>query len=448
MRTVAVVDGFRTPFCKEGTDLACCDADLLGEYVVREMKQRFLKWNVPTSLIDRVIGANVATPLHASNVTRVAAHRGGLPAFIPADTIGKNCGSGLAALNSACQWIRLGDARAVLVVGMESMSRIQMAYPHDIAQLFAKLAKGKRAAEKFLTTAALWKRLIPFWKRENQPRVGVKLGLTDSLCDLIMGLTAENLVRDPAFDISRELQDEYSYFSHKRAAHADKLGYFKEEIIPICVQKGASCACIRRDNGIRHAIMREDLAKMQPFFDRRHGTVTIGNSSQITDGAAAMLLMDGEYARVLGLPILGYLGQYADVGFDPARMGLAPAGAIAKLLKTSKRSIADFRFIELNEAFAAVVHANWQALDSALLMKKFFSDHGFTERIGLIPDEQLNPNGGAIALGHPVGASGVRLAITALKHLRRIGGGSALVSLCVGGGQGVAMVVESEVLYG
>ncbi len=444
MGTIAVIDGFRTPFCREGTDLVGCDADFLGGLVVREMKQRLSKWNIPLSIIDRVVGANVAAPLHASNIARVSARRGGLPVSVPADTIGKNCGSGLSALNNGCQWIRLGDAHTVLVVGTESMSRIQMAYPYDIVRLFTKLAKEKNTVGKLLSIVALLKRLIPFWKKENQPLVGLKLGLTDSLCDLIMGLTAENLARDPSFDISRKLQDEYAYFSHKRAAHAEKLGYFDEEIIHAYVPNGSAYACIKRDNGIRHDITREKLANMAPFFDRKHGTVTVGNSSQITDGAGAMLLMDGEYARTLGLPILGYLGRYADVGFDPTRMGLAPAGAIAKLLKMSKRSLADFRFVELNEAFAAVVHANWQALDSAALMKKFFGDYGFTERIGCIPDEELNPNGGAIALGHPVGASGIRLATTALKHLRRIGGGCALVSLCVGGGQGVAMIIESE----
>lgn len=447
MRTVAVIDGFRTPFCKEGTDLADCDADVLGGYVVREMQKRLFTWNVPVSIIDRVVGANVATPLHAPNVARVVARRGGLPMSIPADTIGKNCGSGLAALNDACLWIASGNASTVLVVGMESMSRIPMAYPHDMAQIFMALGKEKNKLYAFSHMLALYRRLIPFWKRENQPLVGVKLGLTDPLCDLIMGLTAENLARDASFDISRALQDEYSYFSHRRASRAEKAGYFAEEIIPLYVPKGKSYICVRNDNGIRHNATREDFTKLQPFFDRRHGTVTVGNSSQITDGAAAMLLMDAERARAEGLPILGYLGHYADIGFDPSRMGLSPAGAIAKLLKTTKRALKDFRFVELNEAFAAIVHANWQALDSASLMQKWFGDYGFTERIGCIPDDELNPDGGAIALGHPVGASGIRLALTALKRLRRIGGGSALVSLCVGGGQGVAMTVESEVSH-
>ncbi len=441
MRTVAVVDGFRTPFCKDGTyDM---DADWWGAIVVREMVARLQKKDVPLNTIDCVMGSCVAHPLRAPNPIRTASVLGGMPVSIPAYTLSMNCGSGTAALEFAAGRIREGSADSVLVVGMESMSRIRIAYHKTIAELMAAASRAKTLSQKIAAAGALYPKLIQL--KNYPPEVGKILGLTDPLCDLIMGLTTENLVRDPAFDISRALQDEYAYFSHKRVMNAEKNGYFKAEIIPVHIPRGAHYAYAGSDNGVRADISREGLAKMKPVFDRRHGSVTIGNSSQITDGAAALLLMEKEKAESLGLPVMGTLGAYADVGFDPTRMGLSPAGAIAKLLKKTKRSLSDFKVVEINEAFAAVVHANWQALDSTRLMKRFFGDQGFGERVGLIPDEALNPNGGAIALGHPVGVTGIRLALTALLELRRRGGGSALTSACVGGGQGVALIVESEV---
>lgn len=443
MKLTAVVDGCRTAFCKEGSDFKAVDADTLGAFVVREIVRRLDAHNLPATIIDRVIGSNVATPIHAANVARVSAVRGGLPHSIPADTIGKNCGSGFAALQMARLWIERGEAECVLVIGTESMSRISFAYQHSIAELFKQLADAKTTWKKAMMLFRLYSRLFQFWKPENAPRIGLKLGLTDPLCDMIMGLTAERLAKDSSFGITRGDQDEFALHSHKKAAEAQEKGFFAEEIVPVYVSdKNNHHMKVDRDNGIRTGLGNDALTKLNPIFDPRYGTITAGNSSQISDGAAALLLMSNELAERLEIPIMGYIGNYEDFGFDPTRMGLAPVGAIAKILKRAKYSLSDFQCIEINEAFAAQTLAVCRTLDSEAQMKKWFGSCGFSERIGEIQDDMLNPNGGAIALGHPVGVTGVRLALTALQELKRRDGKRALISACVGGGQGVAMVLE------
>ena len=184
------------------------------------------------------------------------------------------------------------------------------------------------------------------------------------------------------------------------------------------------------------------MSKSKPFFDKKYGSVTAGNSSQITDGAACLLLMNEDKAKTLGLPVLGYIVDYADVGFKPEIMGLSPVGAIAKVLKQNKMKLNDFSVIEINEAFAAQVLACLKTINSDRLMKKWFSDYGFENALGEISDSQLNPRGGAIALGHPVGVSGIRLVITALNELKTRNQEYGLVSACIGGGQGNAMILE------
>jgi acetyl-CoA acetyltransferase family protein len=256
----------------------------------------------------------------------------------------------------------------------------------------------------------------------------VQLGLTDPVTGLIMGKTAEVLVRD--FGLTRQEQDEYALRSHKRASAAQKAGLFEQEIIPV--------GDVRADVGIRHDQTLEALAKLKPFFEA-NGTVTVGNSSMITDGAAAVALMPGEQARAEGRPVLGYLRGYAAAGCDPARMGLGPAFATSKLLAKTGLSLADFDLIELNEAFAAVVLANERAYASEAFAREKL---GRSSPLGELRREVTNVNGGAIALGHPVGATGTRLVLTLLKELKRRGLRRGLATLCVGGGQGAAVAVE------
>ncbi|NOS79988.1 MAG: thiolase family protein [Nitrospira sp.] len=439
MRNVVVVDGFRTPLCKEGTDFRETDADVLGAWVVREMITRCHRWNLPLETIDCVIGSNVATPTHAVNPTRVAAVTGGLPMTIPADTVaGKNCGSGVTALYYASLRIRSGDVDTALVIGMEAMSRIPIAYHYKAADLLMRYGKARSFGERIAAARSLIPALLNL--KKYPPRIGLVLGLTDPMCDLIMGLTAENIAKDPALGITREDQDAFSVRSHKNAAQAWKDGIFADEVVPMYVPERSNY--VGKDNGIRDDAGPETFSHVKPVFDRRHGSVTPANSSQITDAAAAMLLMEESKAQALGLPILGYVKDYADFGFDPSCMGLAPVGAIAKVLAKTRMTLKDFALWEINEAFASVVLGISRILDSSSLMKHKFGGYGLTERLGEIPPNDLNPHGGAIALGHPVGVSGLRLAMTSLFELKRRNAERAMISACVGGGQGVAMILE------
>lgn len=441
MRQVVVVDAFRTPLCKEGTDFHETDAEMLGAWVVREMITRCHRWNLPLDTIDCVLGSNVATPAHAVNPTRVAAVTGGLPVTIPADTVaGKNCGSGVAALYYGSLRIRSGDADTVLVLGMEAMSRISVSYDHAVAKLLFQFGKARNLRDRLAGALALFPALLNL--KKYPPRVGIVLGLTDPMCDLIMGLTAENIAKDPVLGITREDQDAFAVRSHRRAAQAWKDGIFADEVVPMYVPEKS--VYVARDNGIREDASQETFRGVKPVFDRRYGSVTPANSSQITDAAAAVLLMEEEKARALGLPILGYVKDYADFGYEPSCMGLAPVGAIAKLLAKTRLSLKDFALWEINEAFSSVVLGISRILNSSSLMEGKFGRFGLTERLGEIPPDDLNPHGGAIALGHPVGVSGLRLAMTALFELKRRDAERAMISACVGGGQGVAMILERK----
>ena len=439
MRNVVIVDGFRTPFCKEGTAFRDTDADMLGAWVVREMVTRCHRWNLPLETIDCVLGSNVATPLHAVNPTRVAAVTGGLPAMIPADTVaGKNCGSGVTALYYASLRIRSGDADTVLAIGMESMSRIQIAYHHTVADLILQLGNARNLRERTASTLALIPKLLHL--KKYPPRVGLMMGLTDPMCDLVMGQTAENISKDPSLGITRQDQDEFSIRSHRLATQAWKNGLFADEVVPMYVPERS--AYVERDNGIREDASLERFRDVKAVFDKHHGSVTPANSSQITDAAAAVLLMEEGKAKALGLPIMGYVRDYADCGYEPSCMGLAPVGAIARVLAKTRLTLKDFAVFEINEAFASVVLGIVRILDSPSLMERTFGRYGLTGRLGEIPFDDLNPHGGAIALGHPVGVSGLRLAMTALYELKRRNAERALISACVGGGQGVAMILE------
>lgn len=439
MRNVVIIDGFRTPLCKEGTDFRDTDAEVLGAWVIREMIQRLHHWNLPITTIDCVLGSNVATPMHAVNPTRVAAVTGGLPVTIPATTVaGKNCGSGVTALYYAGLQIRSGDADTVLAIGMEAMSRIPIVYNENVAKLLLQYGKAKGLREKSTRAISILPKLLNL--KRFPPRLGLVMGLTDPMCDLMMGLTAENIAKDPALGISREEQDAFAIRSHRNAARAWRDGLFAGEVVPMYVPERSTY--VERDNGIREEVSREVLRDIKPVFDKYHGSVTPANASQITDAAAAMLLMEEAKAKSLGLPILGYIKEYADCGYEPASMGIAPVGAIAKLLSKTHLTLKDFAVVEINEAFASVVLGITRILDSSALMERKFGGYGFTGRLGEIPPDDLNPHGGAIALGHPVGVSGLRLAMTSLFELNRRNAERALISACVGGGQGVAMILE------
>jgi acetyl-CoA acetyltransferase family protein len=266
--------------------------------------------------------------------------------------------------------------------------------------------------------------------------IGLVQGLTDPISGLNMGETAELLARE--FEISREEQDSFALRSHQRAAAAWSEGRFADSVVPVPVPPRYRTAA-DRDNGIREEQSMEALAKLRPVFDRRYGTVTAGNSSQITDGAAALILASRRRAVELGLPILGRIRSWSFAGCDPARMGLGPVLATPPALKRAGGlTLEQMDLIELNEAFASQVLACLKAFES----RRFFEDHVGLSPVGVPDPEKLNVNGGAIALGHPVGASGARLVLTLLHELGRRSGSLGLATMCVGGGQGASVVVE------
>ena len=400
---LAIVDGVRTPFCRMGTDLAALPADELGRIAVSAL---LAKTGLDPALVDEVIIGCVCQPFDAANIARVIALRAGIPEQVPAATVNRNCASGMESLTAAAERMAAGRGSVFIVGGTESMTNVPLLYRPEAARKFSKLARAKSVADSFTAMAR-------FRVGDFRPRVGLQMGLTDPVSGLNMGETAELVARENG--ITREAQDVFAHRSHERAvAAAAALG---EEICPVYVNGSA----VTRDNGPRAESSREALAKLRTVFDK-HGTVTAGNSSQVTDGAVALLVMSESRAAALGLQPLGFLAHYAYTGCDPARMGLGPVGAIAKASKLAGLSVDDADIVEINEAFAAQVL-------------------GVLQRVP-VPAEKLNVNGGAIALGHPVGATGARLVLTSLNELRRRGARRALVSLCVGGGQGAALWLE------
>lgn len=422
---IAIVDGIRTPMGKFSGLLNKVQADDLGAHAVREL---LYKTDIPRSEVDEVIIGNVGQPAHTQNIARVISLKAGLSKHVPAFTVHRNCASGMQAITTAANQISLQESSVVIAGGVESMSNIPFFLTKEFSDFLTKLqmAKTFRAKAKIVTT---------FEFRYLKPIVGLAVGLTDPICGLNMGQTAEILAKE--FSITREHQDRFASQSHSRAQKASEQGWFKEEIAPYILNGKAP---MTTDEGIRFNQTVEALAKLKPYFDKLTGTVTAGNSSQITDGGAAVLLMSEAKAKALGLKPLGYLTHYAYAGLEGKRMGLGPAYATAKVLQKSRLKMKDFDLIEMNEAFATQVIANRVAFDS----KKFAQEElGLSNPIGPIDPKKLNINGGAIALGHPVGMTGTRLILTLLKELKRRKKHRGLATLCIGGGQGAAAIVEA-----
>lgn len=425
---LAIIDGIRTPFAKVGTVLKDYRADDLGAIPVRELMSRVpLKY----SDIDEVIIGNVAQPANAANIARVVALKAGFSNSISAYTVHRNCASGMESISSASNMIFSGQAEIVLAGGTESMSNIPLLFNKQMTAFFERLSTAKTLSQRLAVFASF---RLHFLK----PVIGVVEGLTDPVCGLIMGLTAENLSRE--FKITRDEQDKFALESTMRAVKASEKGVFAEEIIPVPIPPDFG-KMLTEDFGYRKTQTLEALQKLKPYFDRKNGTVTVGNACPLTDGAAAVIVMTESKAKALGLTPMGYLREYAYAGLEPERMGLGPVYAADKALKRSGLSMRDIQLVEINEAFAAQVLANVRAFGSKDFAQKFL---GRDEALGEISMDALNVNGGAIALGHPVGTSGTRIVITLLKELRRRGLQRGLASLCIGGGQGGAFILEVE----
>jgi acetyl-CoA C-acetyltransferase/acetyl-CoA acyltransferase len=421
-----IVDGVRTPFCKMGTALAGSDAVDLGRTAASALLART---GIDPGVIDEVIFGCVGQPADAANPSRVIALRAGVPEHVPAITVHRNCASGFEAITQAAEKIAAGRGDIFLVGGTENMSRYPLLYNERATRKYSELAKARKAPQKI-------RGLLAFRPADFVPRVTLQLGLSDPVCGCNMGQTAEILARD--WRISREAQDEFALRSHKRAAAARHA--LAEETWPVYPRGGPKPVAVTDDNGVRENQTMEALAKLRPVFEKRGGTVTAGNASQITDGAVALLVMSEEGLRRTGLSPIGRLVEYAYAGCEPQRMGLGPVYAIDRAEQRCGLGLKDAELIEINEAFAAQVLACRAAAEST----EFARNHlNRASALGEIPTEKLNVNGGGIALGHPVGASGARLVLTALKELRRRRGRRALVSLCVGGGQGGALWLEA-----
>ena len=425
MRDVVLIDGFRTPFAKAGTALKDVHAAELGRIAVSELLART---GVDPAEIDEVILGNVAGPSESTNIARVVALMAGIPENVPAYTVQRNCASGMESIADAHLKVATGQAELILAGGTESMSLIPLLVSEGMTHMFDRLMRAKSPGQKVAAVASLR-------PRDFQPRVAIAEGLTDPVSGLNMGETAEVLAKE--FGISREAQDDFALTSHRRAVAAMESGRMAQEIVPVFAPPYKQA--VTEDVGPRRGQTLEALAKLKPYFDRKYGTVTVGNSCPITDGAAAVLVASTEKAKELGLRAAARIKGYAFVGLDPARMGLGPTHATPVALKRAGVSFRDIGLIELNEAFAAQVIANEIAMASAKYCREKL---GLDGAIGEIDRSILNVNGGAIALGHPVGVSGTRLTLTLIREMRKRDVPLGLATLCVGGGQGAALVLE------
>lgn len=412
LKKAVVVDGYRTPFLKAGS-VPNLNAVKMAMPPLKKLLELYPKLS---SEIDLVIGANVGNQLlhpDGSNLARVILLNAGMHVRIPAWTVNINCASGLHAVLDAVKQIETGFARCVLVVAVEVMSDYTGAYARNQREYFAKLLEISREKRWWKKYPKLLWQLAKIKMMPHKPAWMIELGLTDPTCKLRMDETAEIIAKD--LKISREEQDLYAWESQHRAAAAQKNDRFSSEIVPI--------DGIKDDNGIRPNQTLQQLAKLKPL--RPNGTVTAGNSSQISDGAVAILLAEKELAEKLGWPALANMSSQksAVMGGEPDRMGLGPVRAVIELHNKTKFNLDDFDVIETNEAFASVVLGQRHFLEG-------------------LDAEKTNVNGGAIALGHPISATGARLVLTCARELALRNARRGLVTLCVGGGQGVAAAIE------
>lgn len=424
MKKIAIVDGIRTPFVKAWTDFDKISAQKLGALCVTELLQRT---EIDPNLIDEVILGCVGQPIDAANVARVVSLMAGIPKSKRAYTVNRNCASGFESITSAVEKINIGLDEIVIAGGTESMSNAPLVFSKESAGLFMELQRAKTLSQKLAVVSK-------FRPRHFSPVAALQCALTDPVCGLNMGQTAEKVVKK--FGISRERQDQFALQSHLRViASRQKL---REEIMTVFLPPDYS-KFVQDDNGVREGQTIEALAKLKPVFDRKSGTVTAGNSSQITDGACALLLMEESKAKALGYEILGTVRAYDYVGLEPSEMGLGPAFVIEQILRKENLKLKDIELFEINEAFAGQVLACIEALDSQKFAQENFPGK---QAVGRIDLNLLNVNGGGVALGHPVGVSGSRLVLTLLKEMKRRNLHRGLASACVGGGQGSAVILE------
>ena len=391
MQDVVIVAATRTAIGSFQGSLASVSAVDLGAAVIRQLLEQT---GLDGAQVDEVIMGQVLTAGAGQNPARQAAIKAGLPHAVPAMTLNKVCGSGLKALHLGAQAIRCGDAEVIIAGGQENMSLSNYVMPGARTGL----RMGHAQIVDTMISDGLW----------------------DAFNDYHMGITAENLVEK--YDISREQQDAFAAASQRKAAAAIEAGRFVDEITPILIpQRKGDPVAFKIDEQPRGDTTAESLAKLRPAF-KKDGSVTAGNASSLNDGAAAVILMSAEKAKALGLPVLAKIAAYANAGVDPAIMGIGPVSATRRCLDKAGWNIGQLDLIEANEAFAAQSLAVAKDLQWDL--------------------DKVNVNGGAIALGHPIGASGCRVLVTLLHEMIKRDAKKGLATLCIGGGQGVALALE------
>ncbi|MBK8576891.1 MAG: acetyl-CoA C-acetyltransferase [Candidatus Accumulibacter sp.] len=422
---VYVVDGARTPFLKGRNAPGPFSA---SDLAVQAGRALLIRQPFAASDLDEVILGCASPSPDEINIGRVVALRLGCGHQVPAWTVMRNCASGMQAIDSAMANIHNGRAQLVLAGGVDALSHAPLLYSEVMVRWFARMMQAKTIGQKIATFARL--RPSPLLS----PVIGLLKGLTDPVIGLLMGQTAENLAW--RFGISRQQMDRYSVRSHQRAVAARAAGHL-DEIVPLVDGTGQ---VHDRDDGVRSDSSMDGLARLKPFFDRKYGRVTPGNSSQITDGAAWLLLASEAAVEKWHLQPLGRITDSQWAGLDPAAMGLGPVHAATPILQRQQFALNDIDLWEINEAFAAQVLACVAAWESDAYCRDAL---GLPGALGSLAPDRLNVDGGAIALGHPVGASGARIVLHLLHALRAASARRGIAAICIGGGQGGAMLVET-----
>lgn len=426
MKPVYLVEGKRTPQVKSGADLKDVAAPYLGHYLIRHLMD---KYQLPNDAIDEVIFGNTGTPAKFPNVGRVIALEAGLDKKTSGYSVHRNCASGMEAMSQAYDKIASGRNDLIFAGGVESMSQMPLLFGKEMTDLFINLMKAKTPKDKLKVFSSF---RFPYLN----PVIAIEQGLTDPFCGLNMGQTAEVLARE--FGLTREQQDEFANNSHAKAVKAMQEGWFKDEILPIIAGEKLN-KFIEEDIGPRAQSSMESLAKLRPYFERKTGTVTVGNACPITDGGSVWLLASEEAVNKYNLNPMARMVDYHFHGLEPERMGMGPLVAMNGVLERTGMTMDQMDLVEINEAFAAQVLAVLEASKDSSKSACW----GIEETLGEIPLEKLNINGGAIALGHPVGSTGSRLVVTLAHALKRTGKKYGVASLCIGGGQGGAVIVEN-----
>ena len=422
-KAVYIVDGNRTPFLKAKGVGAFSASDLaVAAGLPLLMRQPFL----PTDLDEVILGSAMPGPDEA-NIARVVALRLGCGERVPAFTVMRNCASGMQAIDSAAMQIASGRSQLVLAGGMDAMSHAPLLFNEKMTSWLARWFMAKNVQQR----VGLMTQLKPSF---FAPVIALLRGLTDPIVGLNMGQTAEKLAY--RFGLTREAMDIFANESHARLALAQKEGYLLDEITPIIDKKGVAYT---QDDGVRLDSTVEKLATLKPFFDKKYGMVTAGNSSQLTDGACLLLLASAEAVKEHDLHVMGRIVDSQWAALDPSQMGLGPVHAATPIMQRHGLTPKDFDCWEINEAFAAQVLACMAAWDDADYCR---TQLGLDDAMGAPSLACLNANGGAIAAGHPIGASGARIVLHVLNNLKQQEGARGMAAICIGGGQGGAMYLE------